>query len=182
MTETWTAAQYREYVKTGVPPRKATGAPQRDAKATGQARSRVPEKYSPAVQPERRTVHLTLPWPPSGNKLWRTPPGSKHPILSQEGKAYYAEVKALVAMERAERRIPRTALTCRCFVVMNFVPPDRRTRDAGNMEKVIYDALTRAGVWLDDVQGNDQARTWGEPQNPGRVEIVIMPWAQGCQR
>lgn len=70
--------------------------------------------------------------------------------------------------------LPPTPLTGRCVVHMDMHPPDRRKRDAGNVEKTLYDALTRAGVWLDDMQGNDLERQWLEPDKPGRVEIEIV--------
>ncbi len=118
-------------------------------------------------------VKLTLPWPPSGNKLWRHLPNRRKPVLAKDGKLYYLAVKSLVLKARSLGEIPRDAIAEPVQVAMAYYPPDRRKRDAGNMEKVIYDALTRAGLWVDDSLGNNQERQWLDPERPGRVEIRI---------
>lgn len=119
------------------------------------------------------TATLTLPWPPSGNKLWRHLPGRQRPVLSREGKAYFLTVASLVARARAQGAFPPRPLGGRLHVTLAFSPPDRRNRDSGNMEKTLYDALTRAKVWLDDSQGNDKTVRWLEPQMPGRVCVTL---------
>lgn len=132
------------------------------------------ERNTAVCQNDAQAVRLTLPWPPSGNKLWRHLKNRAKPVLSREGRTYYATVASIVALARAQKKIPRRALTGRCIVLMRLTPPDRRKRDAGNVEKTLYDALTRANVWLDDVQGNDLSREWAEPKSPGKIEIVIV--------
>lgn len=118
-------------------------------------------------------IRLVLPWPPSGNKLWRHLKQRRKPVLSRDGKAYYLAIKSLVARARTRGELPKRPLAEACQVRMRYYPPDRRKRDAGNCEKTVYDALTKSGVWVDDMQGNDLDRKWLEPEKPGRVEIEI---------
>lgn len=118
---------------------------------------------------------LTLPWPPSGNKLWRHIPQRRKPVLSREGKAYFVTVASLVAKARAQGAFPPRPLAGRLHVTLEFYPADRRTRDSGNAEKTLYDALTRARVWGDDAQGNDKAVHWREPNGTPRVVVTLQP-------
>lgn len=116
---------------------------------------------------------LTLPWPPSGNNLWRHIPQRRKPVLSREGKAYFVTVASLVAKARALEAFPPRPLAGRLLVTLEFCPADRRKRDSGNMEKTLYDALTRARVWGDDAQGNDKSVAWRDPDGAPRVVVTF---------
>lgn len=89
-------------------------------------------------------MNLTLPWPPSANRIWRSPRRGKFAgrvLLSREARQYRADV-ALVARGRAEHA--RLAVGIRAF------PPDRRRRDLDNLCKAALDAMVKAGVIEDD--------------------------------
>ena len=51
--------------------------------------------------------------------------------------------------------------------------PDKRRRDIMNLEKILSDSLTSAGVWLDDSQIDDFRIVRGSVEKGGRVEVVI---------
>lgn len=56
-------------------------------------------------------------------------------------------------------------------------PPDRHGRDQDNAEKVLWDAITRSGLWADDKQIKHKDITWAdEPVKGGlvRLEIKVM--------
>lgn len=89
-------------------------------------------------------IMLSIPYPPvSGNHFWKHAKG-KH-YLTDKAKDYYRLVEAEVAKQRAGLGIDG-----RLGVKAVLYPPDRRKRDMDNAWKVISDACTRAGVWVDD--------------------------------
>ena len=96
---------------------------------------------------------LTLPYPPSVNRLWRHVVicGAVRTLLSKEGRDYCVAARAGITGE---------PLTGRLAVRVIVYPPDRRRRDIDNICKACLDALSREkgnehgfpGVWLDDSQ------------------------------
>lgn len=110
---------------------------------------------------------LTLPLPPSVNRYYRHV-GAKV-LISADGRAYRSRVVSEVLMQL--RRPPR--LSGRLAIIMRVYPPDRRRRDLDNLRKALWDALTHAGVWLDDSQIDDDRAIRCERVAGGRVEIDI---------
>jgi Holliday junction resolvase RusA-like endonuclease len=53
-------------------------------------------------------------------------------------------------------------------------PPDRRKRDIDNLAKPILDALTHAGVWVDDSVVADLFMKWLLPVKSGTLFVNIM--------
>lgn len=91
------------------------------------------------------TWEITLPWPPSNNRYYRHNRGRTH--ISAEGKAYRAAVAEIVERLLLDIETPLPLrLRIECYM------PDRRRRDLDNLQKAVFDALTKAGFWLDDVQ------------------------------
>lgn len=108
---------------------------------------------------------LELPYPPSMNHYWRS--GRGHIYISKEGLAYRARIYAMVGeVDRFE---------CRLSVTIFATMPDRRKRDLDNLYKVLLDALTKAGVWVDDSQIDHLAITRGPVAKPGGVRVEILP-------
>lgn len=91
-----------------------------------------------------REVEFVIPYPPSGNHMWRHTRTGGH-YLTDKARDYYQLVTAEVAKQRAGLGIDG-----RLGVRAVLYPPDRRRRDMDNAWKVISDACTRAGVWVDD--------------------------------
>jgi len=91
------------------------------------------------------TIRLSLPFPPSMNRLWRASKGGG----VYKSKAYTdwrkAAVWTIVAQARGLRPIPGAYK-----LKLELVRPDKRYRDLDNMLKAVSDALTDSGVIMDD--------------------------------
>jgi len=116
-------------------------------------------------------ILLTLPYPPSANKLYRHV--GPRVLLSAAGRVYYAEVAKVVA-ELRFRTAVRFPIRGRIAVMIDSFVPDRRRRDLDNMQKAACDSLTKAGVWTDDSQIDDLRirRMPVDRRNP-RIEVSI---------
>ena len=121
--------------------------------------------------PKADSWTVTLPWPPSTNLIWRNVAVSGKPrtLLSQEGRVYRkAATDACLAAKLAGKQIPdRLALR---LVVQ---APDRRARDLDNTVKAVQDALTHAGVWLDDSQIDRLLVERGPVVKGGMVSVTV---------
>lgn len=109
---------------------------------------------------------IVLPWPPSVNHYWRrSKNGMMH--ISAEGLAF----REAVGWNAVQQKAPKQ-LTGDLIVDIEAFMPDRRRRDLDNILKALLDALTHAGVWLDDSQIVDlrirKAKTIG-----GMVKVKI---------
>ncbi len=121
--------------------------------------------------PKADSWTVTLPWPPSTNRIWRNVAVSGKPrtLLSQEGSVYRkAAADACLVAKLAGKQIPdRLALR---LVVQ---APDRRARDLDNTVKAVQDALTHAGVWLDDSQIDRLLVERGPVVKGGMVSVTV---------
>ena len=113
-----------------------------------------------------REGEITLPWPPSINHYWkRSKNGMMH--ISAEGIAFREAVHWQVL-----KQCPLKSLEGDLSVDIEAFMPDRRRRDLDNILKALLDAITHAGVWLDDSQIVDlrirKAKTIG-----GMVKVKI---------
>lgn len=91
---------------------------------------------------------FTLPWPPSVNRLWRSPnrgPLAGRTLLSREGRSYRSEVLAAII----EQGRPKGS-SGRLSVEIIANPPDRRRRDLDNLLKACLDGLVHCQVIRDD--------------------------------
>ena len=120
-------------------------------------------------------VALCLPWPPSTNHTWgksrnkRT--GKPQVYLTAAAKRFRADVAKLVMAARAGNRI-----SCPVEVHVTLCPPDLRRRDEDNFAgKALFDAMTKAGVWLDDSQIRRKVVEWGDVVKYGTVIVEIIP-------
>lgn len=121
--------------------------------------------------PKADSWTVTLPWPPSTNRIWRNVAvsGKSRTLLSQEGRVYRkAAADACLLAKLAGKQISdRLALR---LVVQ---APDRRARDLDNTVKAVQDALTHAGVWLDDSQIDRLLVERGPVVKGGMVSVTV---------
>lgn len=61
----------------------------------------------------------------------------------------------------------------RLSVTVLAIMPDRRRRDLDNILKALFDALTHAGVWLDDEQIDEITIRRNGIQRGGVVHIFV---------
>lgn len=94
------------------------------------------------------SLHLVLPYPPSVNHIYlRSKSGGVY--LAPRYRRYLAEASASAAGQAREQGI--ATFIEPVFVEMVMTPPAiRRRRDADNLIKATFDALTKAKVWQDD--------------------------------
>jgi crossover junction endodeoxyribonuclease RusA len=117
-------------------------------------------------------IRLSLPWPPSANRIWRTPnkgPLAGRTMLSADGRQYRQAVQNTVINQLGT--LPQIGARLKVSLVLN--PPDRRKRDIDNSAKACLDAMMHAGVYRDDSQIDDLHIIRDEIISPGRVFATI---------
>ncbi|WP_444957583.1 RusA family crossover junction endodeoxyribonuclease [Microbulbifer sp. ZKSA002] len=88
-------------------------------------------------------VSFKLPYPPSVNNYYgRTRTGSV--FIKKPGKEFRATVQAALAPYNLQPLQGKLRVWIEVFL------PDRRKRDIDNINKALLDALTAAGIWVDD--------------------------------
>lgn len=100
-------------------------------------------------------IKLILPYAPSVNRYWRAcvKHGTKIHYISKEGVEYCEQVEKIINSWRKSN-------FCNEYIFGNdnvivdywMCVPDRRSRDIDNIQKALFDSLTKAKVWEDDVQ------------------------------
>ena len=100
-------------------------------------------------------ITLTMPWPPSVNKYWRTFQGRM--IISAEGRSYRKAVADQVFIQGGAKNY-----TGKLRVVIEAFRPDKRRRDLDNLLKAVLDGCTHAGVWEDDSNIVDLRIYWAD--------------------
>jgi len=92
-------------------------------------------------------------------------------LLSKKGRVY----KEMVAQHCQIMGYNDTNLAGGLIVSILLRFPDKRRRDIDNYAKAVLDALTDAGVWLDDSQINALSIVRGAIAKPGECVISIAP-------
>ena len=111
-------------------------------------------------------VEIVLPWPPSVNTYWRVWQG--RPRIGHEGRQYRATVERLVLASGLQSFGANPVA-----VAIDAHIPDRRQRDLDNLLKATLDALTHAGLWLDDSQIHDLRITRAPIVKGGALKIRV---------
>lgn len=117
-------------------------------------------------------IAIDLPYPPSVNTYWRhlaSGPLAGRTLISRQGRAYRAEVVRLCYA----RKLHEKKLSGRLGITIRALPPDRRARDLDNILKSLLDALTHAGVVVDDSQFDAIQVFRGDVQRGGLVQVTI---------
>lgn len=123
-------------------------------------------------------ITLELPFPPTGNSSTRHTRGGGH-YKTAEAVAYRAAVLRLLAgmglgkgMARKSSLGPLKGPLKACWVI---APPDNRARDLDNVRKEAADALTLAGLWVDDSCKvlRQEIFEWVPPEPGGKVLLTV---------
>lgn len=88
--------------------------------------------------------------------------------ISTEGQAYRDNVARIIKDKTLDIGLS-TPLKIRIECHM----PDRRRRDLDNLQKAVFDALTKSGFWLDDQQVDDYRVKRMPIVKGGRLELTI---------
>ena len=107
------------------------------------------------IRKNKGGIGLTLPWPPSVNKYWRTFQGRM--IISAEGRSYRKAVADQVLIQRGAKHYAG-----KLRVQIEAYRPDNRRRDLDNLLKAVLDGCTHAGVWEDDSNIVDLRIYWAD--------------------
>lgn len=111
-------------------------------------------------------ILLTLPLPPTINHYYgMRPRGGRY--IKPAGVAFRQAVADVVAAAAHPKFEGRVAV----FAAIH--PADRRKQDIDNRAKSLQDALSHAGVWLDDEQIDDLHLVRREVIKGGMVKVVI---------
>lgn len=116
-------------------------------------------------------MQFELPWPPSTNRIWRNvvTRGRPQTLLSTEGRKF----RNLAGQYCQLAGVAGKRLAGRLAVEVLVRAPDRRARDLDNVLKAALDALTHAGVWVDDSQIDRLVVTRGEITKGGKLLVSI---------
>jgi len=117
-----------------------------------------------------KIIRLTLPFPPSINHYWkhRVVGRRAQVYLSKQGVDFKAAVNAVVLQST-----PMQQFTGRVGVSIVLNPPTLRKFDIDNRIKSALDALTGAGVWIDDEQVDELTVVRGDKVPGGSMTIRI---------
>ena len=115
-------------------------------------------------------VELELPYPNhTGNHSVRHTRSGGH-YLTKEAEAYRLAVSLLVSPSRVAPKMLAGPLRLDWLIA----PPDLRARDVDNLFKVVCDALTRCGFWVDDSNKviTHGAWQWTDPVPGGSIFLT----------
>ncbi len=107
-----------------------------------------------------------LPYPPTVNTYWRRR-GNTY-FVSKVGERYRRDVALIVRQQRLKLN-----LSGRLAIRIIAEPPDKRRRDLDNILKAPLDALTHAGLLIDDEQFDEINIVRGQPVPGGRLGVKI---------
>lgn len=112
---------------------------------------------------------LTLPYPPSANRLWRNLKGKT--VKSAEYRQWLHDGTVMIIAQR-----PRKMLGAYHLKVV-ATRPDRRQRDIDNLLKPVGDLLALCGVISNDCMAQSVYAGWSDvgPIPGGAVVVTLEP-------
>jgi len=135
-------------------------------------------RMGPSLPLMTDSVSLTLPYPTSVNRIWRSGKSRKGRTVvytSDEYKAWINE--AYVSWLQQRNQLSVKSVHGRYSITVYANPPDKRRRDLGNLEKVISDFLQTVAVVDDDSMACRILLEWDEVETAsGSVRVFISPY------
>lgn len=115
-------------------------------------------------------ITLSLPFPPSANRLWRAFRGRQ--IKSAEYRAWLLKAQAAIESACIGGSIPGAY-----HLEIHATRPDRRARDLDNLIKPLSDSLAAAGLVLNDSKAASIFAAWSPsaPVKGGAITINLRP-------
>lgn len=115
-------------------------------------------------------IELTLPWPPSVNRYWRSVVVKRRVrvLISSEGRQYRKRV-----LDEMVYRPKLYGPAVRLAVCIMACPPDRRRRDLDNALKAPLDAMMHAGLYADDSQIDSLTIERGPVVRGGELRVSV---------
>ena len=110
-------------------------------------------------------IELELPFPPSVNTYWRTFQGRM--LISKKGREYRKAVADQVLIQKGAKHYQG-----KVKVTIEAWRPDERRRDLDNLLKAPLDALTHAGVYMDDQLIVDLRIHWADDKG-GKLKVKV---------
>lgn len=114
---------------------------------------------------KNRMICLTLPLPPTVNHYYCRQ--GNRTFIGSKGLKFRKQVAEIVAEAGHKPLQGRLSLFAAIF------PANRIKQDLDNRSKALQDALTHAGVWLDDEQIDQLTLVRREVVKGGMVKVVI---------
>jgi crossover junction endodeoxyribonuclease RusA len=111
-------------------------------------------------------IILDLPWPPTVNHMYGVMRSGRK-YIKPAGVAFRKAVCEIVA------ELGIAPIMGRVSVVISAFPPDRRRIDLDNRIKATQDALTHAGVYLDDSQIDDLHIMRLNVEKGGKLKVFV---------
>ena len=114
-----------------------------------------------------QTINIELPWPPTVNSYYAK---TKRGVFISKGGRLFRDA---MTSALSEQMCLGLKIDYRLFVQVILYPPDKRCRDLDNYMKALLDALTKAGLWVDDEQIDELAIMRGVVIPRGKVLMQI---------
>ncbi len=111
-------------------------------------------------------ICLTLPLAPTINHYYCQ--SGKRKYISKDGQKFRAQVAEIVSAAGHPTLEGRVALFASVY------PKNRIRQDVDNRAKPLQDALTHAGVWLDDSQVDLLVLARQQVVKGGQMKVIIM--------
>lgn len=116
-------------------------------------------------------IHLTLPLAPTINHYYGQRGARRY--IKSAGQAYRQTVAEIVAEAGHQTLEGRISLFAAIY------PANRIRQDLDNRSKALQDALTNAGVWLDDSQIDELHLVRRDVVKGGKIEVIILEKKNG---